>query len=86
MRRRQLDHNMHLIISRRGKYLSNRVVLRRTSIVEAIVGSNGLSVPIGLADDGLPVALQLQTRPGALPVSISGAWSFVTGPMWHEPV
>ena len=47
-----------------GKYLPNRVVLRRTAIIEATVGSNGLIIPMGLADNGMPVGLQIQTRPG----------------------
>ena len=47
-----------------GQYLPNRAVLRRTAIIEATVGSNGLSIPMGLADNGMPVGIQLQTRPG----------------------
>ena len=47
-----------------GQYLPNRLVLRRTAIIEATVGSNGLSVPMGVADNGMPVGIQIQTRPG----------------------
>ena len=41
-----------------------QVVLRRTAIIEATIGAPGLSIPIGLADDKMPVGFQLQSRPG----------------------
>lgn len=47
-----------------GKYVSNRVALRRTAIIEATVGAPGLSIPMGLADNGMPVGIQIQSRPG----------------------
>ncbi|KAK9790121.1 hypothetical protein WJX73_005501 [Symbiochloris irregularis] len=36
----------------------------RTNTVDPIVGVPGLSIPIGLTTDGLPIGLQFQTRPG----------------------
>lgn len=47
-----------------GQYVSNRVALRRTAIIEATVGAPGLSIPMGLADNGMPVGIQIQSRPG----------------------
>ena len=42
----------------------HQVVLRRTAIIEATIGAPGLSIPVGLADDNMPVGFQLQARPG----------------------
>ena len=47
-----------------GKYVGNRIALRRTAVIEATVGAPGLSIPIGLGTDGLPVGIQIQTQPG----------------------
>ena len=47
-----------------------QVVLRRTAIIEATIGAPGLSIPIGLADDKMPVGFQLQSRPGRHLLSI----------------
>ena len=47
-----------------GAYVSNRVALRRTAVIEATIGAPGLSIPIGLGTDGLPVGLQIQAQPG----------------------
>ncbi|EIE21247.1 amidase signature enzyme [Coccomyxa subellipsoidea C-169] len=48
-----------------GKYVSNRVAIRRTAIIEATVGAPGLSIPMGLADNSMPVGIQIQSRPGS---------------------
>lgn len=45
-------------------------VLRRTAIIEATVGAPGLSIPIGLADNGMPVGIQIQSRPGQPPSAV----------------
>lgn len=39
----------------------------RTAAVDPIVRAPGLSIPIGLTTDGMPIGLQLQARPGVLP-------------------
>lgn len=41
-----------------------QAVLRRTAVIEATIGAPGLSIPIGLADNNMPVGFQIQTRPG----------------------
>ena len=48
----------------KGMSMALQVVLRRTAIIEATIGAPGLSIPIGLADDKMPVGFQLQSRPG----------------------
>lgn len=52
-------------IAQRCRYTSNRVAIRRTAIIEATVGAPGLSIPMGLADNSMPVGIQIQSRPGA---------------------
>ena len=52
-------------IAQRCRYVSNRVAIRRTAIIEATVGAPGLSIPMGLADNSMPVGIQIQSRPGA---------------------
>lgn len=58
-----------------GKYVSNRVALRRTAIIEATVGAPGLSIPMGLASDGMPNGIQIQSRPGE--------WAFISTKVLH---
>jgi len=47
-----------------GMYVSNGVALQRTTIIDSTVGANGLSIPMGLASDGMPNGIQIQSRLG----------------------
>lgn len=43
---------------------SNLQIYSRTSEIDCPSAVPGLSIPIGLASDGLPIGLQLHSRPG----------------------
>lgn len=47
---------------------SNLQVYSRTSEIDCLSSVPGLSIPIGLASDSLPIGLQLHSRPGEFDV------------------
>lgn len=46
-----------------GNFLSTYI---RTTLIDCTIGVPGLSIPIGLAADSLPIGIMLQGKPGRL--------------------